>query len=127
MKRRQFIRAAGASLLLTTAVPGVAPAASSPRRNFAFFDKRFQRAGRVADSWRDVKRLIEVDGDITQLWRDELERLTRSHALYLRGVTTESFLFCLRILASEHAKLDAQVSRLDGNLLLWTMYTTPKA
>ncbi|HEY8519559.1 MAG TPA: hypothetical protein VIN61_05735, partial [Gammaproteobacteria bacterium] len=55
----------------------------------------------------------------------ELERAIREQALTLRGVTTESFRFCPSVLLSDHAVVDARVSRIDRNLLLWTMRTSP--
>jgi hypothetical protein len=127
MKRRQFICAATASALLPAAkLWGAAAATLSSQPAYVFFDERFQNARRAAATWGDSSRLIGVQGDITPLWRNGLDRMTRDHPLHLRGVTTESFLFCLRILAGERARLDMQVSRLDRNLLLWTMTTTPK-
>ena len=94
--------------------------------DYAFFDERFEEARRLAASWSGLNPLIEVQGDITPFWSNGPDRTTRERPLKLRGVTTESFQFCLRILVAEHADLDAQVSRLDRNLLLWTMCTTPK-
>jgi hypothetical protein len=128
MKRRHFIQAAMASVLVpASARPCIAALATTWRkRDFIFFDERFQKARRLAASWAAANQLIGVHGDITALWMNDLERMTRRHPVHLRGVTTDSFLFCLRILAGEHASLDVQVSRLDGNLFLWTMDTNPK-
>ena len=129
MKRRHFIRAATASVLF----PAVArthiatPKSLSEKWDYVFFDERFQGARRVAAALSSESRLVAVQGDITVLWRDELERMTRDHAVRVRGATTYSFLFCLRILVGEHADLDLQVSRLDRNLYGWTMSTAPKA
>ena len=128
MKRRYFIHVVAASLLFRVATkPRVAGlVAFSQKPDFAFFDERFHQARRIAASWSASNRLIGVQGDITPLWRNGLDRMTRDHPLHLRGVTTESFLFCLRILLGEHADVAVQVSRLDRNLLLWTMRTTAK-
>jgi hypothetical protein len=128
MKRRHFIQAAMASVLLpASARPCTAALATVWRnRDFIFFDERFQKARRLAASWAAANQVIGVHGDITALWTNGLERLTRHHPLHLRGVTTDSFLFCLRILAGEHANLDIQVSRLDRNLFEWTMHASPK-
>jgi hypothetical protein len=128
MRRRQFIHAATASLLLPTAVKTcvAALATISQNRDYVFFDERFEKARRVAASWSASDRLIGVQGDVTPWWSNGLDRTTRDHPLNLRGVTTESFHFCLRVLVGEYANLEVQVSRLDRNLFLWTMCTTPK-
>jgi hypothetical protein len=128
MKRRVFLGIATASALLPAALrQGTATlAAASPKWDYVLFDERFERAQRLAASWRAANLLVAVRGDVTALWRGELERIAREHPLHLRGATTESAHFCLRILLSEHANLDTRVSRLDRNLLLWTMRTTAK-
>jgi hypothetical protein len=125
MQRRHFIRAAASSALLAAGVvPGAAPRTTT--RDYFFFDDRFANARRAAAS-RDAAHVrVAVQGDITQLWIHELEPLTRGGPLSLRGVTTESFLFCLRILSGEHADLDVRAARIDRNLIEWTVRTTPK-
>lgn len=128
MKRRRFIHLATASVI-ATAVAGSATAALrtiARQPDYLFFDERFREARRIATTWESADRRIPVTGDITPLWSGGLERRSREQPLRLRGVTTDSFLFCLRVLAHEHAHLDVQVSRFDRNLLLWTMTTTPK-
>jgi len=131
MKRRHFIHAASASVLLPSAlVPGPAVFAGIARKwDYVFFDERFEQAHRAVASWPASNRPVGVRGDITPFWRGglDLDRLTRDGPLHLRGMTTDSFQFCLRILLAEHANLDVQVSRLDHpNLFSWIMRTTPK-
>lgn len=127
MERRHFIQAAASSALLPSVlVSSGLSALTADSFDFAFFDERFERARQVTAAWRGSDRLLAVQSDVTPFWRDGLERAIRGQALALRGVTTESFLFCLRVLLSEHAGVDARVSRLDRNLLLWSMHTTPK-
>lgn len=128
MKRRHFIRVATASLL----VPAVleprclsALAVLSPHDDHAFFDERFENARRLARSWSTATVPIPTQGDVTALWSDGLCRATRERRLQLRGVTTESFRFCLSVLVSAHAHVDMHTSRLDRNLLIWTLRTTP--
>jgi hypothetical protein len=98
----------------------------SPNDDYAFFDERFEKARRIAASWSRANKSIAVHGDITPLWNNGLDSATRERALRLRGVTTESFRFCLGILVSEHTDFHLHASRLDRNLFLWTMHTTPK-
>jgi hypothetical protein len=130
MKRRQFIHTAAAAALFSAVawarMGAGAGAGSAQRRHYVFFDDRFQRARRAAASWSTWNRPIGVQADVTPLWRNGLDRVTREHPFQLHGVTTTSFLFSLKILVAEHASLEIQESRLDRDLLLWTMRTTPK-
>jgi hypothetical protein len=128
IKRRQFIGRSAACLLAPAALqwPSLSAfAATPPRGDYAFFDKRFDKALRIAASWPTSIGPVAVQGDITP-WSDELARAPRDRTLLLRGITTESFRFCAAILVSDHAEMDMQVSRLDQDLVEWTMRTTPK-
>jgi hypothetical protein len=128
MKRRHFIGASAASLLLP-AVPklcfGELPGFAQ-EQEYLFFDERFPKARLTTISWSASNRLIGIQGDITPVWGNGLNRMTRHHPLRLRGLTTQAFLFCLRILACEHADLDVQAQRIDRDLWQWTILTTPK-
>jgi len=85
-----------------------------------------ERAREEARTKIELLRSELVQGDITLLWSDGLDRVCTESPLRLRGVATDSFRFCLRILVREHADVDAQVTRLDQNLFVWTMSTLPK-
>jgi hypothetical protein len=126
MKRRVFLGMATASTFFPHVLrqPGAWLAAAAPKWDYVLFDERFETAQRLAASWRAASVPIAVQGDITALWSSELDRAVRERPLHLRGVTTESVHFCLRIALGEHARLAAGVSRLDRNLLVWTMRTT---
>jgi hypothetical protein len=126
MKRRHFIGGSSAALLVPVALrwPESQAFATSPH-DFAFFDDRFEKARQIAASWPTSASPVAVQGDITG-WREVLDRATRERPLLLRGVTTESFRFCAAIVAGDQAKLELQLSRLDRNLVFWTMRTTPK-
>jgi len=128
MQRRSFIHAAAASVLLPAAAkPALAALAdASDRHDYIFFDERFAKAQRIVASWAASTRPTPVHSDVTALWNGGLDPVTRDHVLRLRGVTTQSFLFCLRVLATEHAHVDARVSRLDRYLFAWTLDTTPR-
>jgi hypothetical protein len=128
IRRRHFIGGSAASLLVATAfeLPCLpAWAASLPQGDYAFFDDRFEAARRIAASWTVSMGPVAVQGDVTP-WSDLLDRASRERALQLRGITTESFRFCTTILVGDHASLDLKVSRLDRDLVLWTLRTTPK-
>jgi len=126
MKRRHFIRSASALVLVPAALESPCFAALPPPDDYAFFDERFGDARRLAASWWASNEPFAVQGDITPLWSSGLDRVTRERALQLRGITTDSFRFCLDILVREHADVAVRVSRLDRNLFLWTMRTTPR-
>ena len=127
MQRRRFIGTAAAVFLLPPALGSCLASTVTRCRNYHFFDELFAQAGRLAASWPAADTLVAVQGDVTPFWKDGLERLVREHPLRLRGVTTESFRFCLQTLSQEHAHVDAQISRLDRNLRIWTLHTTPNA
>jgi hypothetical protein len=130
MQRRHFIHAAMSSVVLPAAVKAQSlPALAALLRDheYAFFDERFAQAQRAIGAWSAANRVIPVQGDVTPIWTSELDRTTRERRLTLQGVTTGSFHFCLRVLLSEHASLDEQMLRLDRNLVVWTLRSTPKS
>src|SRR5262245_34853920 len=101
MKRRHFLHAATASVLFPSApqLSGAAALASFFHKwDYAFFDERFERAQLVAASWSASNRPIAVNGDITPFWMSELHRIPHDRPLHIRGVTTASIHFCLKIL-----------------------------
>lgn len=98
-----------------------ASATKSPGPDFFFCDERFAKARRLAAELSGCTALTPVQGDITELWNSYLRRASRQSSLNMRGVTTESFYFCLKIMIGEHARLNAQVTRVDQDLFLWTM------
>ena len=126
VNRRHFIGGSAATLLASAALgwPQLSALAAS-QGDYAFFDDRFEMARRIAAAWPAANRSIAVQNDITA-WRELLDDAPRQRALLLRGVTTESFRFCAEILLSESARVDLQTTRLDQNLVLWAMCTTPK-
>jgi hypothetical protein len=129
IQRRHFVGGTAATLLASAAFewPSLpAWAASLPQGDFAFFDERFEQARRIAASWTVSMGPVAVHGDITP-WSDLLGRVPRERQLQLRGITTESFRFCAAILVGDHAHIDLQASRIDRNLVLWTMRTTPRS
>jgi hypothetical protein len=128
MKRRSFVQAGMSALLLPGAVMipasvGVASSGSLDEEHFFFFDERFAEARRLARELSGRATPIPVHGDVTPVWIGGLERASPSAPMTLRGVTTESFHFCLKILLGDHARVDAQVCRVDRDLHLWTMRT----
>jgi hypothetical protein len=129
MHRRRFFQVAAATLGWPIATrAGLVALADAPRHDFIFFDERFARARHLAADWASIEaaRVQAVQGDVTPAWNDGLDRLSRERALLMRGVTTDSFLFCLKVLVGEYAATSTRVLRLDRNLLHWSMTSTPR-
>ena len=126
MNRRGLILAATSALFIPKAVMiahASASATKSPGPDYFFCDERFAKARRLAAELSGCTVLTQVQGDITELWNSYLGHASRQSSLHMRGVTTESFYFCLKIMIGERAHLNAQVSRVDRDLFLWTMRT----
>lgn len=68
-------------------------------------------------------KLAPVRGDVTIWWTEGLNRLSQRAPLSLRGVTTESFYFCLKTLLQSHAGVDAEVRRVSRDLYAWSVRT----
>jgi hypothetical protein len=43
----------------------------------------------------------------------------------MAGVTTESFYFCLEVLAADRASVDAEIRRIGQDLHFWTLRSEP--
>ena len=129
MNRRLFIKAAVSSIFLPS---GILTAKARTRdtdtttADYFFFDERFIKARQLAAKLSNSKPLIPVRGDITELWNGQLKRACVESPLVMRGVTTESFYFCLRIMAGSIAGMESQVTRINRDLLLWTIRSNNK-
>ena len=114
------------SLLLPTVViagsPNV-PSRGSPAWDYFFFDERFAEARRLAEELSGATEPTAVQSDVTGIWTGGLGRASLAAPVTMKGVTTESFHFCLKILLSDQSRVDGQVSRIDGGLHLWTIRT----
>jgi hypothetical protein len=126
MNRRHFVQAGVSSLLLPNAVIAVCPDARSrgwPAWDYFFFDERFADARQLAGELSGATEPTPVQSDITPIWTGGLGRASLAAPMTMKGVTTESFHFCLKILLSDQVRVDAQVNRIDRDLYLWTMRT----
>ena len=120
------MQAGMSSLALPNAVisaPADAPSRPAPACDCFFFDERFVEARRLAGGLAGTTEPTPVQSDITPLWTGGLARASLAAPMTLRGVTTESFYFCLKVLLVEQTRVDAQVSRIDRDLYLWTIRT----
>jgi hypothetical protein len=126
MKRRHFVQAGMSSLFMPTAV--ISASAEVPSRDgltwdYFFFDERFAEARRLARELSGTAVPTPVQGDVTGIWTGGLGRASLTAPMTIKGVTTESFRFCLKVLLSDQVRVDAQVSRIDRDLHLWTVRT----
>jgi hypothetical protein len=124
VKRRLFVQAGVSSLLIPNAMLAASVQMQGGEEfasSYFFFDERFTEARRLARAFSGTNDPIPVHSDITALWTGQLKRASRAAPMIIKGVTTESFFFCLKILLADQARVDAQVRRIDQDLHLWTM------
>jgi hypothetical protein len=122
MNRRRFMQAAVSSLFIPPAVAaaGAAPGGEAPLpADYFFYDDRFAEARRLAGRMAAAVRALPVQGDMTGVWNAGLGRACARSPLTLRGVTTESFYFCLRIMAGSKTRVETSVTRVSRDLFLW--------
>ena len=121
MNRRRFLRTASTTLLLPLHAAFAASQAGNPDTDFFFYDERFAAAGNLAMALSGGCETVPVQSDMTDIWRAGLKRAALQGHLVLRGVTTESFHFCLRTMLADGARVESQISRVDRDLHLWTI------
>jgi hypothetical protein len=138
MKRRHFIQAAVSSVIIPHAHALALVHADERANHWAnarsivtaphwewggadwfFYDHRFPLARQLAMRLSGSTGLTPVQGDITDIWNAGLGRACRQSTPRLHGVTTESFHFCLEIMACEQGHVETRVSRIDRDLFLW--------
>jgi hypothetical protein len=80
-----------------------AAAPGSPELELFLFDNRFAQAREIARAAAavDGAALRGFSGDLTELWRDELDLRWRAAPMILGGVTTGHALFVLETLAAD--------------------------
>lgn len=126
MKRRLFLKSSASSLI---AAPALAQAqgkqAFTNATDRIFYDARFRDAATFASrlSHAGAEALTPVNGDITAPWVAELQTLSRRRSLVLRGVTTESFYFCLKTLLQSRGLAHAHIERVARDLHAWEIRT----
>lgn len=93
--------------------------AALPAPDYFFYDDRFPAARRLAARIAPDTRLTPVQGDLTAYWNAELARACAAAPRTFRGVTTESFYFCLRVMAGAPGRIAYSSTRVGRDLLLW--------
>lgn len=128
MKRRLFLQSSVSSALIA---PSLARANSYQHdagvTDRIFYDERFTEArviaNRLAGQFADKGVLAPVNGDLTAPWVAELVSFATQGSLSLRGVTTESFYFCLKTLLQSHGVTATQIERVGRDLHAWEITT----
>lgn len=126
MKRRLFLKTSLASTLAMTLSPAGAAllGENAASADMFFYDERFAQARAISSRINGAISLTPVTSDVTALWTQQLNSLSRQAPLCLRGVTTESFYFCLKTLLQSHAGLKTRVERVSKDLYAWSISTT---
>jgi len=60
---------------------------------------------------------------MTGVWNAGLSRECATQSLVLRGVTTESFYFCLKGMAATRARVQSEATRISRYLYRWEIRT----
>jgi len=123
MKRRQLLQILGLTPIAGSMSHCVL--ASELQPGLFFYDQRFDQAISAVSAIRDA---IAVDADVTTVWQQAIRPELGSKSLSVRGLTTESFHFCLKTLISDHARVQsASLERVSHDLYLWSIATQPYA
>ena len=121
MDRRRFVLA-GLSLPW---LPQVGSSAVARRPQVWLYDSRFGHARALAAARSGGSDLMPVEGDVTDHWRSLLKPALAAGSLRLSGVTTESFAFCLGVLARDavgpRARIRLSQTRHDTDLRIWSL------
>jgi len=129
MNRRFFIKSTFASLIIPSGFSFAADLlkkTDSKPSDYIFYDERFFEARQIAGKLSNTSPMIPVRGDITEIWNSGLNcACTQSH-LMMRGVTTESFYFCLKVMVGSIAGMESQVIRINRDLFLWNIQSINK-
>jgi len=118
LSRRTFLAGATAAAAGVALPPQTVAAALGRPADYVFLDPRFGLAR--TDSFLAAPLApILVNADVTPVWNSLLSHARFNEPLSLRGATTESFYFCLRVLLQEHAQIETGVHRAPGDSYWW--------
>lgn len=123
ISRREFLESASIFAAIGMVAPRAHSSSCTPGADVFFFDERFVQARQLAQrlAWSE---LTPVRSDVTPIRDVTLNRITQSPAAMLRGITTESFHFCLATMLKEHARIETGIERVDRDLYAWSLRAT---
>ncbi len=100
------------------------PQTNAPSAGETFYDARFQDARAIALRLSPSAALTPVNGDISGNWVREFTYTAAKSPQTLRGVTTESFYFCLKTLLQPRGMSFARIERVSRDLHAWEIRIT---
>lgn len=123
ISRRAFLEGASAITAIGVILPRAHSASPASGVEVFFFDERFAQARKLAERlvWSD---LTPVQADVTPIRKMALKRVAQSPSAIFRGITTESFHFCLSTLLREHTRIETHIERVHRDLYLWSLRAT---
>jgi len=125
ISRRSFLLQSSAVLAGgVTAAHAVAAHPACGAADFLYYDDRFAEAARLVRKLAVDLEPTAVQADITAVWNAGLCAASQISPLTLRGVTTDSFHFCLKVMLEERVGLESHVDRIDRDLRLWLIRTS---
>lgn len=124
MDRRDILQVGGALAAATLFDGAASPALAAGLADAVLVDTRFPESLAAARRW-PASRLLSSDGDLTELWRDQLDGAWRGHGGRLLGLTGEDVLFVLETLARDRRRRVLQRMALPSAsgapLVAWTI------
>ena len=115
--RRDFMAVAGAAAGTWPLATHAASPPRAPRFAMIVVDRRFTESHAfVANNGKFAERTVWIDGDITDLWYDELDLLWRHKRTALAGLTAYGAFFCLERLAWDRGLYVVLKQQRDANL-----------
>ena len=125
MNRRRFLQAASTALLLPFHEAFAASRTRQSHADYFFYDTRFGLDAARAETLSASAQIIGVQSDVTGIWKGVLSLACRQGPVVMRGVTTESFHFCLRTMLADSARVESRISRVGRDLHEWTIHSRP--
>ena len=125
MNRRQFIHRLSLSVLAIPGMNAMAGVTSRDSLPVHFIYDTGVGAGRteVEQLGVRVNTFHPISGDVTALWRDQLEDLWREQSILTAGVTHHAEYFVLKTLARDHGYVTFHESDTESESTLFRLKT----
>lgn len=124
-RRDVIVASAGAAMAAAgfgAARLAMAAPAKAARVHVIVADRRFAESRAfAAEAARSGQRIAWIDGDVTDLWYDELDGLWRRKRAAIAGLTAYGAFFCLERLAMDRGLRVAFKQELPASLYNWVI------
>jgi len=128
MNRREFMKLVSISSS-SSALYGLSANAKTlggDQPDYLLFDARFQSASENLHGFSSSGKQIQVNGDVTDTWNNVLKTVVGENEVWISGITTESYYFCLSQLLDEHSDIEeTAMQRYDHDLWVWSIRSKP--